>query len=247
LQELLLPKISDRLLEDRKHALALIQAGEELKKHESEDPEIRIQHKLYAQPYQKAIELLEKITREFPDYCPAYLSLGVAHENLSNFAKAAEGYGKYLEFGRRNKLPELDQEAQIRQRLIVCERRHQVDVELAKRVPGVWSRAYDNGREPSTQTYSHNEHTATTTTKDRFEPTYAIELLPDGGVKVETRFGWVKDGYWKVIGKHLIVGGNVNKRSEWCDIGLLGPGGDRLEGVNMARHRARYERRPNGD
>jgi tetratricopeptide (TPR) repeat protein len=245
LQELLLPKLSDGQRKDWKLALALIQAGEELKQHESEDLEIRIQNKLHAKPYQEAIELLTTLTRDLPDYAPAHLSLGVSHESLSNFKEAAEGYRRFLEFGIKNELPELEQQAQIRQRLLVCERRHQVDVDLAKRIPGLWEASYDYGEERKTTTTQTSEKTSTTVTEPAFAFGGQMELLPGGGVN--RREGSAsrldKDTYWKVVGKQLIVGGDVGKPSEWCNLGPLVPSGNRFEGVTMDLHRTRYVRK----
>src|SRR5262249_30552132 len=153
-----------------KKALALIQAGEELKQQEGEDLEVRTSRKLFAGPMLKAIEVLEKFLEDDDDYAPAYLSLGVAYESLSHYDKAATAYRRFLAFGTRNDLPELEQQAQVRQRMIVCERRHQVDVELARQVPGLWQVAYDRGEERVTTTTVLSDKQSSTVTA----PAYVV-------------------------------------------------------------------------
>ncbi|MBY0229050.1 MAG: hypothetical protein K2W96_07215 [Gemmataceae bacterium] len=228
LHELLLPKLDDDQREAWREALALIQAGEELKKGESEDPEIRIAHKVHARPFLKAVALLEKLAKDAPDYAPAHLSLGVANEALSQFAKAAAGYRRFLEFGRRHKLPDLEQQAQVRQRLAVCESKHQADEDLARRVPGIWEVSYS---EDGGTTYAVSGQ---------------IELRPDGKAARLKKIGplpeqWlVEPGvYWKVAGRRLIVGGDVGKPSEWCNLGTL-VSASKFDGLTMELRPARY-------
>jgi tetratricopeptide (TPR) repeat protein len=247
LQELLLPKLSAEQREEWKQALSLIHAGEELKEHESEDLEIRIERKVFAGPYKTAIEKLETLTKALPDFAPAWLSLGAAHESLLNFQQAANGYRKFLELGsKKYQLPELEQQAQIRQRLVVCERHHKVDVELAKRIPGRWEASYDDGGETTwseTTTGPPEPNPMRTMTKTTtFRVGGQIELLPDGGVNRPEGSGWKleKDAYWKVVDKRLIVGGYVGKPSEWCNLGPLVPSGSRFEGLTLDLHRTRY-------
>jgi tetratricopeptide (TPR) repeat protein len=222
LQELLLPALSVGQRGDLDEALAQFQAGEELKKHESEDLEIRVERKLYAPPFLKAIELLEKFTKDLPEYAPAYSALGAAHERLWNFAEAAKNYRKFLEFGLRNKLPELEQQAQIRQRLLICERKHQVDVELTKRIPGHWEVSYPN--DPSF---------------DRIQ----FLLCPNGTVKIlvgdEGKI-FREGAFWRVVARQLIVWGDVGKPSEWCNCGVLAPSGQIFDGLNLDLRPTRY-------
>jgi tetratricopeptide (TPR) repeat protein len=226
LQQLMLPDLNEEQQKDWKQALSLNQAGAELKQHEDEDLEIRIEHKLFAGPYLKAIKLLEKLTEGVPDYAPAHSLLGDNYERLSRFKPAAEEYRKVLDWGAKNKLPELEQQSQIRQRLHVCERRHEVDAELTKRIPGVWEVSYDTG-----------EHT--------FAVCCQLELLPGGYVNRREGAGWRldKDTYWKVVSKRLIVGGLVGMPTEWCNLGPLASGGIRFEGLTMEPVRTRYVRK----
>jgi tetratricopeptide (TPR) repeat protein len=244
LQELLLPELSDKQRQDWKQALSLIQAGEELKQHESEDSEIRIEHKVFAGPYQEAIKRLEKLTKDKTRFAPAFLSLGAAHENLLHFLQAANAYRKFLEFGSENKLPELEQQAQIRQRIIVCERRHQADVDIAKRILGIWQLSYEHVEEPSTTTIVVDDKTSRTFTSG-FRYGGELELRPGGKVNRREGSGWKwdKDAYWKVVNKQLIVGGLVGTPSEWCNLGQLTPSGHRFEGLNMDLGRTRYTRK----
>jgi tetratricopeptide (TPR) repeat protein len=129
LSELLLPQLSEDLKKDFKQALALISAAEELHKQQAEEVESRLEKKLFAQPLRRALILLETLLRQV-DYAPAHVALGIAHEHLRNYAKAAAGYRKFLDFGSKNGLPEMEQQSQIRQRLLICATAYQHEVEL---------------------------------------------------------------------------------------------------------------------
>jgi tetratricopeptide (TPR) repeat protein len=226
LQELELPKLSNERQKDWKQAVALMQAGEELKQHENADLEIRPVHKLSARPYRKAIDLLKKITEESPTFAPAYLSLGIAHENLAHFQEAGEGYRKFLDWGTEKKLAEVEQQTQVRQRMLVCNRRHQADGELAKRIPGKWEASWADEGAP-------------------FGGPMRMEFKADGTVAFLSGGTWkVRKGVsWKVVGKQLIVGGDRGRPSEWCYLGPLTPDGQRSEGRTMSLRSAQFVRK----
>ncbi len=73
--------------EEWEQALVLIQAAEELGKYDN-DEEARTGQKISAKLYRQAVELLEAIVHDVPDFAPACWALGVAQENLGSFAEA---------------------------------------------------------------------------------------------------------------------------------------------------------------
>jgi tetratricopeptide (TPR) repeat protein len=125
-----------RRRDEFKQALVLIQAAEELGKPENDEPGARTGQKLSAQTYRQAAELLKGVLHDVPDFAPAWWALGVAYENLGGFAEAEKAYGKLLD--SKDQRPESEeQQAHVRQRIIVCKRRQQAAAERtpAEKIP----------------------------------------------------------------------------------------------------------------
>jgi tetratricopeptide (TPR) repeat protein len=222
LQELLVQKMTPEVKKMWQQALAQIQAGEELKKHDSEDHlEIRLEHKLAAGPFREAVALLEKIVAKEPNFTPAHLSLGVAYENLSNFTKAFQAYSKFLDLTDKEERPAREQQAQVRQRQKVCERRAEVDHELSKKCRGRWIPSALAG--------------------DKWVSSGGI-AFGDGGTVQRFEKGMWEDyepARWEVIGKHIIY-----KVTGDYVIAPLPPDCGYFEGVNLKGQKVRWEKDP---
>jgi hypothetical protein len=213
------PELSSGTRKIWQQALEYLLAGEELHKTPNEF-EARPERRPHYRAYARAIELIDQVLAESPAYFPAYLSLGVACENVSRYREAAQAYTNYLRHCDQSGLPRCEQTSEVEKRRIVAENRARADAELAQRVVGTWEAFYALPGAP-------------------FPEQGNLRVLLEGGT-VQGQPGQ----YWRVVDGFLIVwGGKVGDVYEWCDAGRLRVNGWCFDGLTQGLDVARYRKK----
>jgi tetratricopeptide (TPR) repeat protein len=208
------PQLSSATAKTFEDALNHIRAGEVLANSSHDEYEARPERKRHYPNYARAIELLDRVLAEAPTYFPAYLFLGLAHENVSSYHKAAEAYATYLRHCEQSGLPRCERTSEVETRRLVSEQRARADADLAKRVVGAWQGYY-----------------AWPGTVFPESPSFSLVLLDGGTVQ-----GQGGRCHWRVVDGYLIVCGLIGTSNEWCHAGRLRTTGLSVEGFTLGAH-----------
>lgn len=134
LEAVVFPSLSPSQQEQLDTAIDYLQTAEDLQSDKAPPAD----KNLYQTPLERAVDLLDSLRADSPNYIPAYFRLGVAYEHLGQHLNAYDAYDRYLDGYQRFKLPLGEAQRGFRRRKVVCE----AILHLGK--DQVFVRSYDN-------------------------------------------------------------------------------------------------------